>query len=77
MWLEEKIFAGPIFRVSNLWVYLFFSKSFQSFFLFAECKSGRFSISLTAIWSSDKDLEAPSAIALSQEWLLVGMGSYE
>lgn len=54
--IAGKVFAAPIFRVSSLKVY-FFSKSFRI---------GRFSISPTAIWSSDRDLAASPLNSFSE-----------
>lgn len=76
MWLEEKIFAGPIFRVSNLWVYVFLK-------IIPNLSSFLQNINLVVLayhslpFGAATKISRPLRLVLSQEWLLVGMGGYE
>lgn len=71
MWLEEKIFAGPVFRVSNLWVYIFLK-------IIPNLPSFLQTIHLVVLVFHSLPLGAATKISrllrvvLSQEWLLVG-----
>lgn len=73
MWLEEKIFAGPVFRVSNLWVYIFLR-------IIPNLSSFVQTINLVVLAFHPLPFGAATKISrllrlvLSQEWLLVGVG---